>query len=293
MELTTPKWQGELRASGIRIEIDASLPPVPAITGNVRELTQAVSNLIFNAVEAMPRGGLIRMVTSADERGVRLTISDTGCGMSQEAQERLFESFFTTKPHGQGLGMSVVRGIVRRLGGEIEIESRLGEGTSIGLVFPPAPPAAVASEPTPSADSDAPTERGRILVVDDDVINQEVCVEVLEPLGHEISTASSGSEALQQITRQRFDLVITDLSMPGGSGWNVAKQVKEASPSTRVMLLSGWSVQQDPEQTKAGGIDLVLSKPVQVNELAQAVQRLLRAQRSDPQPVGEKSSQDS
>ncbi|TMQ57737.1 MAG: response regulator [Candidatus Eisenbacteria bacterium] len=293
VELTTPKWQGELGASGIRIEIEVSLPSIPAITGNVRELTQAVSNLIFNAVEAMPMGGSIGIATSVDDRGVRLTVSDTGCGMSQETRERLFESFFTTKAHGQGLGMSVVHGIVRRLGGEIEIESRPGEGTSIGLVFPPAPPHATPSELARSADSTSPAERGRVLVVDDDEINREICVEVLAPLGHEVHTASSGSEALQRITRDRFDLVITDLSIPGTSGWNVAKQVKEASPSTRVMLLSGWSVQQDPEQIMAGGIDLVLSKPVQVNELAQAVQRLLRDKRLGPHPVGEKSSQGS
>jgi len=289
VELTTPKWQAELGASGISIEIEVSLPSVPAITGNVRELTQAVSNLIFNAVEAMPAGGWIRIVTSEDDRGVRLTVSDTGCGMSQEVQDRLFENFFTTKAHGQGLGMSVVRGIVRRLGGEIEIESRPGEGASIALVFPPAGPPATAGEPTISVHSDVPTKRGKILVVDDDEINREICVEVLEPLGHEIHSASSGIEAAELITRDRFDLVITDLSMPGASGWDVARQVKAASPSTRVMLLSGWSVQQDPEQTKAAGIDLVLSKPVQVHELAQAVQRLLLDQRQGAQPVGAKS----
>ena len=292
VELTTPKWQGELGVSGISIEVEVLLPSVPAITGNVRELTQAVSNLIFNAVEAMPTGGLIRIVTSEDDKGVRLTVSDTGCGMSQEVQERLFESFFTTKAQGQGLGMSVVQGIIRRLGGEIEIESRPGEGTSISLVFPPASEVAIAGEPARPVDSDIPTERGRILVVDDDEINREICGEVLEPLGHEIHRASSGSEAVEMIARDRFDLVITDLSMPGASGWDVARQVKERSPSTRVMILSGWGVQQDPEQTKALGIDLVLSKPVQVHELAQAVQRLLSGPRLSPQPVGRKSSQD-
>src|SRR2546425_2362859 len=291
VELTTPQWPAELGGSGISIEIEVSLPSVPAITGNVRELTQAVSNLIFNAVEAMPAGGWIRIVTSEDDKGVRLTVSDTGCGMSQEVQERLFENFFTTKVHGQGLGMSVVRGIVRRLGGEIEIESRPGKGTSISLVFPPAGLVATVSEPLPSVASGARMERGRILVVDDDAINQEICVEVLAPIGHEIHTAS-GSEALERINRERFDLVITDLSMPGVSGWTVAKHVKGASPSTRVMLLSGWSVQQDPEQIRAAGIDLVLSKPVQVNELAQAVQQLLCDQRLGPQAAGEKSSKD-
>ena len=289
VELTTPKWQGELGASGVRIEIEVSLPSVPAITGNVRELTQAISNLIFNAVEAMPKGGLIRIVTSEKGKGVRVTVSDTGGGMSKEVQERLYENFFTTKAHGQGLGMGVVRGIVRRLGGEIEIESRPGEGTSIALVFPPARPVAAAGEAATAVDSDAPTKRGRILVVDDDGINREICVEVLGPLGHEIHTVAGGSEALERITRDRFDLVITDLSMPGVSGWDVAKQVKKASPSTRVMLLSGWSVQQEPEKIRAAGIDLVLSKPVQLNELVQAVQRLLHEQRSGPRPVGEKS----
>jgi len=290
VELTTPKWQGELGASGIGIEVEVLLPWVPAISGNVRELTQAVSNLIFNAVEAMPTGGWIRIVTSEDDRGVRLTVSDTGCGMSQEVQDRLFENFFTTKAHGQGLGMSVVRGIIRRLGGEIEIESRPGQGTSIALVFPPAGPPATADEPTVTVHPVIRAERGRILVVDDDEINREICVEVLEPLGHQVQRASNGSEAVELIARDRFDLVITDLSMPGASGWDVARQVKAASPSTRVMLLSGWSVQQDPEQTKAAGIDLVLSKPVQVNELAQAVQRLLLDRRPGPQPVGEESS---
>jgi CheY-like chemotaxis protein/nitrogen-specific signal transduction histidine kinase len=290
VELTTPKWRGELSASGVRIDVETSLPSIPPITGNVRELTQAISNLIFNAVEAMPKGGKIRIVTSKNDKGARVTVSDTGCGMSPEVQERLFENFFTTKANGQGLGMGVVRGIVRRLGGEIEIESRPEQGTSIGLVFPPARQPATAGEAASPVDSGAPTERGRILVVDDDGINREICVEVLEPLGHEVNTAAGGADALEQITRDRFDLIITDLSMPGVSGWDVAKQAKKVSPTTRVMLLSGWSVQQDPEQTKAAGIDLVLSKPVQLDELAQAVQRLLRDRRPGPKPVGKKSS---
>ena len=293
VELTTPKWKGELWAAGVRIEIETTLPSIPAITGNVRELTQAISNLIFNAAEAMPKGGSIRIVTSKNEKGVRVAITDTGVGMTKEVQERLFENFFTTKAQGQGLGMGVVRGIVRRHGGEIDVESRPGKGTSIGLVFPPARPVEAAGDDSRAVGSDAPTQPGRILVVDDDGINREICVDVLEPLGHEIRTAAGGSEALEQITSGRFDLVITDLSMPGLSGWDVAKQAKRVSPSTRVMLLSGWSVQQDPEETRAAGIDLVLSKPVQLGELTQAVQRLLREQRSGPQPVGEKPSQDS
>lgn len=274
--LTEPKWREESHSNGLDIAVVAELGDVPPIAGNLQELSQAVSNLIFNSVEALPRGGRIVLRTYARDGRAVIEVEDDGTGMTPETRERLFEPFFTTKPAGQGLGMSVVYGIVHRLGGEIEVDTSAQRGTRIALVLPSAP---VATEPTgdlPQADLVSPIP-GRVLVIDDEQQNREVCREFLEHAGHQVDLASSGAEALSRLEGCRYDLVITDLSMPGLSGWDVARGVKRHSPATRVMMLSGWGIQQDEAGMQEAGVDLVMSKPVEMDALLGAVQRLIAA----------------
>ena len=275
--LTEPKWRGEARSQGITITVETESDEVPAVAANRQELVQAISNLIFNAVEAMPEGGRVGLRTSLQDGEIRLSVSDTGQGMKPETREQLFDPFFTTKSTGQGLGLSVVYGIMTRFGGRIEVASQEGEGTCITLVFPiPAEServTEVAATPAPAG----ARRRARVLAVDDEEMNLAVCREVLIPEGHEVLTAASGEEALRLVAQESFDLVITDLVMPGLSGWDVASGVKRCSPRTRVLLLSGWAVQQNEEEVRAAGVDRVLTKPVGVVELLDSVQQLLAA----------------
>lgn len=276
IRLTEPKWREESRSHGLNIEIMAELEDTPPIAGNLQELSQAVSNLIFNAVEAMPNGGRITVRTFTRDGSVCIEATDDGTGMSAETRERLFEPFYTTKSSGQGLGMSVVYGIVNRFGGEVEVESELGRGTCIRLRFPSLEVAIepVAESPAEAAELARPA---RVLVVDDEQQNCDVCREILEYAGHEVDAVDSGAKALELLGRHTYDVVITDLSMPGLSGWDVARSVKTSWPDTRVMLLSGWGTQQDEAKVQDAGIDLVMSKPVDIDALVHSVSRLLAA----------------
>jgi signal transduction histidine kinase len=273
--LTEPKWREESHSRGLDVAVEAELADVPAIAGDLQELSQAVSNLVFNSVEALPQGGRITLRTAVQDDQVTLEVRDDGVGMSHETRERLFDPFFSTKPHGEGLGMSVVYGIVHRFGGTIEVDSEPGRGTRIRLAFPALPARARATEPRPApAASDA---RGEVLVVDDEPHSLEVCAEFLTSAGHTVDTAASGREALERLAGRRYDVVITDLSMPGLSGWDVARTVKRHHPGTRVMLLSGWGVQQEATDAQGLGVDLVVAKPLDMDTMLDSVQRLLAA----------------
>jgi DNA-binding response OmpR family regulator/signal transduction histidine kinase len=275
VDLTRPKWSEESRAAGIAVEVKLELEDnAPAITGTPEEVGQIISNLIFNAVEAMPNGGRVNVQTARRGKSVCLVITDTGCGMTEETRTRLFEPFYTTKTNGQGLGMSVVYGIVQRMGGEIEVESVEGAGTTIAIAFP-----AQAGAPREAGKEAAsrPTGKARIMVVDDDPRNVELCQDFLTHAGHEVVTANSGSEALIELREKPADLVVTDLSMPGMSGLELARTIRSSMPKTRVVILSGWAVQQDDQSLREAGVLRVLAKPIGLEELVEAVDIALAA----------------
>ncbi len=272
--LTEPKWREEARSRGVDVQIEAELRDTPPIAGNLQELSQAVSNLIFNSVEAMPRGGRVTLRTYVRDHRAVIEVEDDGTGMTPETRDRMFEPFFTTKDSGQGLGMSVVYGIVTRFGGEVTVFSEPNRGTRVTLAFPALAESHAEPPPAPVATSHV---TGRVLVIDDEEQNREICREFLATAGHEVDTAASGAEALALLAGQGYDVVITDLSMPGLSGWDVARDVKRNSPDTRVMLLSGWGIQQDEANVQDAGVDLVMSKPVEMDVLLGSVQQLLAA----------------
>jgi signal transduction histidine kinase/DNA-binding response OmpR family regulator len=272
VEMTRPKWKHESEARGATIEVEQILGDLPPTAGNPSELTQVVSNLLFNAVEAMPRGGRITLMSKRIDGEIVVTIADTGTGMDKPTQARIFEPFFTTKDTGQGLGMAIVYGILARHGGEIALDSVEGRGTTFTVRIPvrdaaPAGPAAVA--PGPAAGT------ARILIVDDDDLNLKMLEEALTARGHRVVSARTGQEALALFAGDSFDLVLTDLSMPGMSGWQVATAVKEGKPGVPVILLSGWAIQQDERQVREAGVDYVVSKPCSLKTLKEAVELAL------------------
>jgi signal transduction histidine kinase len=263
-EFTAPKWKG----AG-NIEVRTDLGEVSNVLGNAPELREVLTNLVFNAVDAMPQGGTITMRTRQLPNQVRIDIIDTGKGMTPEEKARCLEPFFTTKgAKGTGLGLAVAYGIIQRHGGTIEIESEKGVGTTFTLLRPATHLTASAAtvNETPSI-----SRALRVLVVDDQDIICELIAEHLRADGHQVVTVVDGQEALSLFEPGVIDLVITDESMPGLTGTQLAKAVKEKSRGTPVILLTGFGDDMRSGGENPEGVDCILAKPVSASDLRSAI----------------------
>ncbi|HEV7402768.1 MAG TPA: response regulator [Chthoniobacteraceae bacterium] len=266
--LTAPKWSSERLASGVQIQVDKELCEVASVLANASELREVLTNLIFNAVDALPKGGHITVGTHGDGTNVVLSVSDTGIGMTDAERERCLEPFFSTKgERGTGLGLAVVYGIVQRHGGTIEIQSVKGEGTTFEIRLPAA--AAPASE-APAACTEVDRAL-RILVVDDMEIICELMVEYLQGDGHHVVFSTSAKQALEQFRDGAFDLVITDQSMPEMNGVQLAAAIKAHEPLVPVILLTGFGEEMHAKGNMPQGIDLVVGKPISAADLRHAI----------------------
>jgi signal transduction histidine kinase/FixJ family two-component response regulator len=270
VDVTRSRWKNECEMRGVHIEIRLDLGSIPRTTGNASELGQAVNNLIFNAVDAMPSGGTLTLRTHAEGESIHLEVSDTGVGMTREVRERLFEPFFSTKGSGQGLGTSIVYGIVARHDGEIAVSSEVGEGTRIRIRLPVAVPREERQAKIPETPMMA-SQPFHVLIVDDNALNRELFQAYLEPMGYRTRTAGSGAEALEILNRETVDLVVTDLGMPGMSGKQLAEQAKRIRPGLPVVLVSGWAILEEEQAMKDSGIDFLLAKPCTAEQFQQAV----------------------
>ncbi|MBI4611533.1 MAG: GAF domain-containing protein [Candidatus Rokubacteria bacterium] len=269
LEVTRPRWPEEPHSRGTTVQVVTALAPIPPVSGDPAELREALTNLILNAVDAMPEGGRLSLTTEAAGERVVVTVSDTGVGMPPDVQRRIFDPFFTTKgPLGTGLGLSMTYGIVTRHGGEISVGSSAGEGSTFRLSFP-ASRALPTEAATPPASS--PTAALRCLVVDDEPLVREVLSDLLSQGGHEVVLVADGAEAIARCRAEPFDLVLTDLAMPGVSGLQVARAVKDHDPAVPVFVITGWGVEYSPEELKVHGVDKVLPKPVKLDDVLAAV----------------------
>jgi CheY-like chemotaxis protein len=268
VSLTTPRWKGTSQASGVHINVVTDLREIPPIAGSAAELREMLTNFVFNSVDAMPEGGMISIATRMQGDQVCISITDTGIGMTPEERSRCLEPFFTTKgERGTGLGLAVVYGIVQRHGGNIEVISEKGRGTTFLVVFPPTMTVA-APVPQPT---EAVSEAQRILVADDQEIICELIAEYLRGDGHAVALAFDGNSALEKFRAEEFDLIITDQSMPGLNGTQLAQFVKAERPGTPVILLTGFGDEMQASGQQPEGIDLVVSKPVSNADLRRAV----------------------
>ncbi|MBI1922614.1 PAS domain S-box protein [Candidatus Poribacteria bacterium] len=206
--LTHPRWETQSQAKGVVNRIEKDLPPVPLVAGIEAELREMLTNLIFNAVDAMPDGGTISFRTRSDDGNVLLEVSDTGTGMTEEVRRRCLEPFFTTKgEYGTGIGLAMVYGIIQRHSGTIAVESQLGVGTTFRICLPvPGSQRAASSEQMAEAAS-GPLH---VLVVDDELLVREIITDYLTRDGHTVETAANGAEALEKYHPGRFDLIVTD-----------------------------------------------------------------------------------
>ena len=271
---TAPKWKGGARGGGGTIEVTSDFSEVPALLGSAPELREVLTNLIFNAVDAMPEGGTITVRTRTLPNHVRVDVCDTGIGMTPEEKVRCLEPFYTTKgEHGTGLGLAVTYGIVQRHGGSIEIESEKGRGTTFSLLFPMTDSEAGEGIATPAQDA---MRSLRVLVVDDQQIICELISEHLIADGHQTMVASETEDAIQFLKDGSFDLVITDQSMPTMSGIELGQMVKQMHPATPVILLTGFGDELKVDGQMPDGIDMIVAKPVSSVELRQAICELMK-----------------
>ena len=266
---TAPKW----RASGA-IDLHTEVTSVPQVLGNAAELREVLTNLIFNAVDAMPNGGTITIRTRVLPDAVRVDVTDNGIGMSPEEKARCLEPFFTTKgARGTGLGLAVTYGIIQRHGGRIEIESEKGYGTTFSLLLPVTEFQPVGAAPI------APPSTSRslkVLVVDDQEIICELISEHLRADGHSVAVACDGGEALNRIESGDFEVVITDQSMPGLTGKELALVIKERRPQIAVILLTGFGDEMLGKGEIPDGIRCILPKPVTASDLRRAISEAIK-----------------
>jgi len=285
VDLTRARWSDMPQQQGVVIEMRTEFAPnLQAIMGVESEIREALINLIFNAVDAMPSGGTLTLRTRIEEHSqgssgnlhnLVVEVTDSGVGMDEETRRRCLEPFFTTKgERGTGLGLAMVYGVIQRHSADLEIESTPDQGTTVRLSF--AVPVGATDDLGLSDTTQPVPTRLRILVVDDDPLILRALCETLESDGHEVITANGGQAGIDAFCAAQgrgkpFSIVITDLGMPRVDGRKVASFVKSASGSTPVILLTGWGQRLVAEGEVPPEVDRVLSKPPKLRELREAL----------------------
>lgn len=268
VEMTRARWQDESQSRGVPIQLALDLGAVPPVDGQPSELREVLTNLILNAVDALPRGGQIRIATRERGERVEVSVADTGVGMSESVRRRIFEPFFSTKgPSGTGLGLAMVYGIVSRHGGEILVDTAEGAGSTFTIRLPVGrpPPALVTRAPTVDVES------VRVLVIDDEPFVRDTLGDILRQQHHDVVVADDGVSGLARFREGTFDLVMTDLAMPGMSGWQVAQAVKAARPTVPVVLVTGWGVEVQADELQTHGVDRVMTKPFRYEDVQEVL----------------------
>ncbi len=290
--ITRPRWEERMAERGVRLDLTLNLSVVPAVSGRPAEIREVLTNLILNAIDAMPRGGVLTISTrvasghpliagepAASDHWlpapdlVEISVADTGVGIPDEVRQRIFDPFFTTKGEaGTGLGLSVSYSIIRRHGGEIQVESQVGQGTKFTIFLP----VGSSDEAQPAPQEDSRRRRGRILVVDDEPKVLAILTDMLRERGHAVTPAPDGASALEIFSQGSYDLVLVDIGMSGMNGWEVVASVRAIDQATSVAFITGWGLkEEDWERCRSLGVTHCLFKPVKPEELHRIVQDAL------------------
>ncbi|MBA2341286.1 MAG: response regulator [Pyrinomonadaceae bacterium] len=272
IEITRTRWENDAQARGLQYDVELKIETPLFILGNVSELREVFVNLIINAIDAMPQGGRLLISGAREDGRARLRFADNGTGMLEEVRVRIFEPFYTTKgAHGTGLGLFISYGIIEQHGGAISVESMTSQGTTFTLDLPASEEKVVKGELPQITDDVAPLS---ILVVDDEDFVRETLVEMLSAFKHHVSERASGAEALEACERRKFDMVFTDLSMPGMDGWAVARGVRHRQRNAKVVLVTGYGTNATPPHDAEEIVDEVLGKPFDFNQIREMLARL-------------------
>jgi signal transduction histidine kinase/CheY-like chemotaxis protein len=284
-EITRPRWKNCAEASNIHITVDLEIGSNALVMGDDAELREVLVNMVFNAIDAMPEGGTLSLSTQTVNESVIVKVVDTGVGMYPEVRSRIFDPFFTTKGKaGLGVGLAVSFGIIRRHGGNIEVESQYGSGTEFRITLPLAKIAekgvavieqtseTVLPPPAPSV-CVTQTERARmrLLVVDDEDFVRDLLGEILEGEHCDVYLAASGSEALSAFREMEFDGVFTDVGMPGMSGWELAREIRQINTRIPIAVITGWGEAVGSHEQKAAGVNWIVAKPFTADRIAELV----------------------
>jgi signal transduction histidine kinase/ActR/RegA family two-component response regulator len=284
IELTRPRWRDLSQRQGISINIERDLASdLPALLGDAAELREAFTNLVFNAVDALPTGGNISFVTRivpgpvSKKSGIptaqiQVEVRDNGIGMDEKTRQRCLEPFFSTKAKhgGTGLGLAMVYGMVQRHEGAIAIDSVPGMGTTFRLTFPVREQL---SAPVVPAMPRAGRQRSlHVLCIDDEMMIRDILNDSLKNFNHQVTVASSGKDGIELFRtalrkKQPYQAVITDLGMPEMDGHQVARIIKAESPRTPVIMLTGWGTIMKEEGETAPEVDAIIAKPARIDEL--------------------------
>jgi PAS domain S-box-containing protein len=275
--ITRPRWEERQARGRHPLHLELALGEPPLISGRPAALTEVLTNLILNAMDAMPEGGTLTITTAmGPARTAVITVRDTGIGMPEVTQRRIFEPFFSTKGEsGSGLGLSMAYSIVKRHGGEIEVQSAPGQGTTFTLLFtgePAAVPQEALAEPT--------GERRplRLLLVDDEPKVRDTLAELLASHGHTVTPVSSGHAALSEFRSGGFDAVISNLGMAGMNGWEFAERLRDADTSIPILFVTGWGLREEEmSRMEKLRVSRCLFKPVRPEELDAALRAAVPA----------------
>lgn len=278
VEITQTRWKDDADLKGIKIDLKLDLKKDIFIKGNLSEIREVFTNIMFNGIDAMSTGGTLTIRTSQKGNKAEVVFSDTGKGMSKEVQARVFEPFFTTKGvKGNGLGMSVVYGIVSRHFGEIEIDSEEDKGTNIIIRLPKSDKQSDEGKKKKKVTQPKSKKKARVLVIDDEENIRTLLSEILEFHDHSVTLCENGLSGIEELKKGDYDIVFTDLGMPDMSGWEVARAVREIKPKTAIALITGWAVQLDKKKMAEAGINHIISKPFEIEAIIDAVDKIMNS----------------
>jgi len=270
LEYTKLRWKDDAESKGIDYHIQKEFSPIPCIEGCSAELREVMTNLINNALDAMPQGGKLRIKTLIEGNCIRVMLQDSGVGISKAIRNKIFDPFFTTKGvQSTGLGLSVSYGIINRHRGDIKVDSVKGQGTTFIITLPIARKKVEEEKVKPMPEE---KRKASILVIEDEEGVRELLKDILTEGGHEVEAVFDGYKGIETFKEKKFDLVFTDLGMPGISGWEVSKEIKKIDDKTPVVLITGWQTQLKKSKIKESGVDLVVNKPFQVDQILRLVQ---------------------
>jgi CheY-like chemotaxis protein len=282
IDLTRPRWRDLAQKQGRPIEVRRELLPVPSLIGRAGALRDVVTNLLINAIDAMPQGGTITVRTfQQPEPGegppdapveVLVQVSDSGTGITPEVRARIFERYFTTKGRaGTGQGLSEVQEKVAEHGGSVEVQSEPGAGSTFTVRLPVR--AAADADIAEAIDIDAPMTPAGILVIEDEELVRLPLVRLLGRWGHRVAEATCAADAFDLFVPGRFDVLITDLGLPDMPGREIVRRARALDSALKTVMLTGWG---DDDAGDLHAADFTLRKPFDQSELRAVLARALR-----------------
>jgi signal transduction histidine kinase/CheY-like chemotaxis protein len=279
IEMIKPRWERFAHENGARIILKKDVPNDIKIMADPSGLREVFTNLLLNAIDALPKGGEISVSCRQVNQTANIALTDTGVGIPEDLIDKIFNTFFTTKGEkGTGLGLPISKEIIEAHGGEIRVNSIPGKGARFLIELPIYESKAVGSELKASPVSKAGGLR--ILIVEDRSDLKEALREALVANGFEVAVVASGEEAIMECGRLKYDVIISDLGLPGMDGLELATQIKAIDPQMVIILISGWEIEKSVAELQSRGVDGIIAKPFKIETALEIIDNLTRERES-------------